>query len=170
MKLDAIIQKINTINWSTIKVTVNWSDSTFGNAEEIAANLRDLFSGDTELAMKAAHELWCSLSHQHSYITSAAVPAYDFLMMGLSQLDDSLKVEILDILVGFAVCTSDAFYDVSKRKPLDWEIELKNKLTGDIQTFKDLSLHGDESISYFAGRVVSYLDNEPTVDVPLRRS
>jgi len=155
--LDFILKKINDIDWFAIEVVVNWSDMTYGNAENISIYLKDLFSGNIDLAMEATHNLWCSLSHQHSYITSAALPAYDFLIIGLDELDDKVKVEILDIIMGLALCTCDESYESSKIEPQSWEIELKQKLMSDIQKFKDLSLNADEDISYFAERIVSYL-------------
>lgn len=144
-------------NWSAIDVTYNWSDSIHGNAEKISVYLQDLFSGDMNLAMKATHNLWCDLCHQHSYISSAALPAYDFLLEGLDKLNDKLKVEILDILLGFASCTSSVYYETANVKPLSWETELRQKLIGDIPKYKTLSINGDEDISYFAQKIVSNL-------------
>ena len=156
--MKSILRKIDNIDWFAIEVFVNWSDSTYGNAAEIAIYLKNLFSGNTDLALDAAHELWCSLCHQHSYITSAAVPAYDFLIAGLKELDDEIKVEILDILVGFAVCTCDTRYELSKKQPLNWEITLRQKLSDDIKLFQGLSSHVNEDISYFAEQIVSNLN------------
>ena len=43
-----------------------------------------------------------------------ALPACDVLMLGLQELDDELKVELLDIFLGFAVCTG-------RSAEADWE-------------------------------------------------
>jgi len=46
------------------------------------------------------------LCHQHAYVSSASLPALPFLLRALDQVEDTLKVEVLDILVGFAECTA----------------------------------------------------------------
>ena len=152
--LNLIISQINNIDWKNVPVTYNWSTETFGNAEKTAVDLCNLFSGNMDLAMDATHSLWCSLCHQHSHISSVALLAYDFIVKGLDELNDALKIEILDIILGFAVCTSDIYYKNTKREPLTWEIELKKKLVGDIQKFKVLSLSENQDISFFAGEIV----------------
>ena len=150
-----IVSRIDDICWETIDVTYNWSSEIFGNAKEIANNLHDLFSGDMDLAMTAAHNLWCRLSHQHSYVSSAALPAYDFLVVGLEELNERLKVEILDIILGFAICTNSAAYKEAEREPLPWEVELKQRLISDTHKFNALALSNNDDISYFANEIIS---------------
>ena len=135
---------------------INWSDfeTAYGSAKKIPAYLQDLFSGDMDLAIEATGWLWASLCHQHAYISSAALPSYDFLLAKLNDANDLLKVEILDIILGFAVCTHAEYYKTNKLAPQEWEIELKRKLLGDFDKFKALSLSQNEDISYFAGEIV----------------
>lgn len=102
---------------------IDWSqyETAYGNANQditdylnpskyipkVSSLLLNIFSDDKECAMKATHELWCGLCHQHSFVSSAALPAYDFLIYGLKNLDDDLKIEILDILMGFSICINE---------------------------------------------------------------
>ena len=52
-----------------------------GKTPSVPRSLWDLFSGDRERAIRATGDLWAGLCHQHAYISSAALPAYDFLMI-----------------------------------------------------------------------------------------
>lgn len=103
--------------------------------------------------MRAASDLWAGLCHQHAYISSAALPAYDFLMIALRELDDGLKVELLDIFLGFAVCTG-------RSAETDWERQLRDKLTSHLPVFAGLVSSENEDISYFSGRIVEELTGE----------
>ncbi|MEO0858078.1 MAG: hypothetical protein AAFY55_14630 [Bacteroidota bacterium] len=67
--------------------------------------LRRLALGEKSDALEASHNLWCGLCHQHAYVSSAAVPAFPFLMDVLRQCDAELRTELLDIIAGFVVCT-----------------------------------------------------------------
>jgi hypothetical protein len=132
---------------------VNWADfeTAYGNAEKtIPSSLKELFCNDTEIAMHATHELWCSLCHQHAYISTAALPAYDVLRIGLIDLSDKLKTEILDIFDGFVECTNKDYYEATRQFPRQWEIELRQKLVQDLHLFEYFAKHSDEVISHFA--------------------
>lgn len=121
-----------------------------GHTPSVPSSLRALFSGDHEAAMKATSDLWAGLCHQHAYVSSAALPAYDFLMLALRELDDGLKVELLDIFLGFAACTG-------RSAEADWEKQLREKLKADLPVFAGFTSSGNEDISYFAGRIVEEL-------------
>ena len=71
-----------------------------GQTPSVPHSLEKLFSGNWNKAMQAASDLWAGLCHQHAYISSAALPACGFLMIALRELDDELKVELLDIFLG----------------------------------------------------------------------
>jgi hypothetical protein len=146
-----IAEKIEKVNWADF-------ETAYGNAEKtIPFYLKNLFCQDTKIAMDATHQLWCSLCHQHAYISAAALPSYEILKIGLLQLDDKLKIELLDIFRGFSECTSDKYFIAIKRTPQNWERELKQKLIVDIDLFKELAKHTDEEISVFAYNVIEDL-------------
>ncbi len=81
-----ISEKILAIDWRDF-------DTANGNAAEnipyyvpngdgrgyvpgVARSLINLFSGDKKTALQASCDLWCSLCHQHSFVSSAALSAY----------------------------------------------------------------------------------------------
>ncbi|WP_316786817.1 hypothetical protein [Pedobacter frigiditerrae] len=147
----AITKQIDNINWSTF-------ETAYGNAEKTTPfYLKNLFCKDMEIAMDATHQLWCSLCHQHAFISSASLPSYDILKIGLLELDDLLKVELLDIFQGFAYCSSPTFSN-ALREP--WELQLREKLANDKQLFEDFTKHKDEVIVCFAERIIDALTNE----------
>jgi hypothetical protein len=146
-------EKIDKINWADF-------ETAYGNAEKtIPFYLKNLFCTDTEIAMDATHQLWCSLCHQHSYISTAALPSYEILKIGLLQLDNKLKIELLDIFQGFADCTSDKYFIAISQTPKPWEKELKEKLINDTTIFKELITSNDEGVSDFACALFSSLTN-----------
>lgn len=53
---------------------------------------------------------------------------------GLKILDDDLKVEILDILMGFSICTGEENHADS------WQGKLRSKLKEDMKYFQELCL------------------------------
>lgn len=146
-----IIEKIDSVNWADF-------ETAYGNAEHtIPFYLKNLFCSDTKIAMNATHQLWCSLCHQHAYISTAALPSFDILKIGLLELDDNLKIELLDIFQGFSICTSDKYFVMIERKPQNWEQELKQKLILDIDLFNKLAKHINEDIAVFASSIVEDL-------------
>ena len=144
---------------------IDWSqyETAYGNAAKdiphfqcgftpsVPGSLWALFSGDHERAMQATSDLWAGLCHQHAYVSSAALPAYDFLIIGLKELDDSLKVELLDIFLGFAVCTARFSTDAL------WPRQLRDKLEADLPVFTSLIPSANEDIAYFSERIVAEL-------------
>ena len=76
-----------------------------------------------------------------SFISSAALPAYDILFYGLQNLDDELKVEILDIIMGFAICLPKSSSNIS------WTGQLRAKLEKDKSCFETLTAHTNEGIA-----------------------
>lgn len=143
--------KIDSIPWSEY-------ETAYGNAAEegefknVPENLRRLFSGDKEAAMQATHHLWCGLCHQHAYVSSAALPAYGFLLHGLNVLDDDLKVELLDILLGFARCTAGMSADES------WQGQLKAGLMEYKAYFRTLTSHENEDIAAFSAELCEEIE------------
>lgn len=146
-----IESKIDSINWADF-------ETAYGNAENtIPFYLKNLFCSDTSIAMHATHQLWCSLCHQHAFVSTAALPSYDILKIGLLQLNDELKIELLDIFKGFSECTCEKY--LTPRTARDWEQEIRHKLISDIKLFEDLAKHSDEGISSFAVEIVDSLKN-----------
>ncbi len=153
-----IRNEIKNIDWSQY-------ETAYGNANQnipeylnqskyipkVPSLLLDLFSEDKEHAMKATHYLWCSLCHQHGFVSSAALPAYDFLIYGLKNLEDNLKIEILDILLGFSICTAGVNLTDS------WQGKLRSKLKEDMGYFQELALSTNEEILSFAESIIEYL-------------
>ena len=149
-----ISEKILAIDWHDY-------DTAYGNAAEdvpdyisakvcipnVAQSLLNLFSDNKKAALQASHDLWCDLCHQHSFISSAALPAYDILFYGLQNLDDELKVEILDIIMGFAICLPKSSSNIS------WTGQLRAKLEKDKSYFETLTAHTNEDIAVFAQNI-----------------
>ncbi len=146
-------EKIDTINWAEF-------ETAYGNAEKtIPFYLKNLFCIDIEIALDATHQLWCSLCHQQVSISTAALPSYEILKIGLLQLDDKIKIELLDIFQGFSECTSDKYFTSIKIEISDWEVKIKQKLFRDIKMFEELTLHSDEVISSIATNIFDSLIN-----------
>lgn len=96
---EQILEEIESVDWRNY-------ETAYGKADNIPRHLRDLILGDAELSLNACHELWCSLCHQHAYISSAAEPAYPFLRYALKNSNKKLAIELLDLFAGFSVCSS----------------------------------------------------------------
>ena len=99
-----IEQRINDIDWLQYQ-------TAYGPAEATPGLLYTLASDDLNAALSASHDLWCSLCHQHAYLSSAALPSYPILFQILQQAKDELKIEILDILYGFTKCSHPDFFN-----------------------------------------------------------
>ncbi len=69
----------------------------------------------------------------------------------LRELDDELKVELLDIFQGFAVYTERFSSDAS------WPLQLREKLKADLPVFTAVSGSKNEDTAYFAGSIVESL-------------
>ncbi len=159
METSVLYKMIDEIDWSQY-------ETAYGNAAQdiphfqvgktpgVPSSLWALFSGDRERAMAAASDLWAGLCHQHAYVSSAALPAYDFLMIALKELDDDLKVELLDIFQGFAVCTERFSSDAL------WPRQLREKLKADRPIFAALAESENEDIAYFTESILQSLDQE----------
>ena len=124
-----------------------------GKTPSVPSSLWALFSGNRERAMQAAGDLWAGLCHQHAYVSSAALPACDFLILALQEADDKLKVELLDIFLGFAACTG-------RSAETDWEKQLRDKLTSHLPVFAGLVSSGNEDIACFSERILEELTKE----------
>jgi len=153
-KIEDIRKEIDKIDW------LQYENEYIKTAEK----LKNLFDKDKKVVLDATHKLWCSLCHQYAYVIHSALPAYDFLMYGLLNLDDYVKVEILDILRGFASCTNHHVYVATS-----WKYQLREKLRGDYTIFQKLSTHSDEDISGLANDICEALDNSLQNDENLEK-
>ena len=91
--------KISPFDWASYH-------TAYGRADKVAAQLLNLASPEKEKAMNATHDLWCGLCHQHVQIGSAALPAMPFILEVLDIASEALSVEILDLLLGFALVSN----------------------------------------------------------------
>ncbi len=90
------------IDWSTYS-------TAYGSAEPVPGWLFDLRYAELEDAERAGHNLWASLCHQKGQLASAVLPALPFLFEFLPHVAEILQIEIVDILDGFACCSSPLF-------------------------------------------------------------
>ena len=156
MTTEELYKRIAEIDWSQYETAYgNAAKDTphfqAGQIPSVPRSLWALFSGNHERAMKATSDLWAGLCHQHAFVSSAALPAYDFLMTGLKELDDELKVELLDIFLGFAVCTARFSTDAL------WPRQLRDKLKADLPVFSSLVSSTNEDVAYFSECIVKEL-------------
>lgn len=158
-----IKQQITSIDWSQYETAygnaakdmpydVPYGDSC-GSMPKVEQALLDLFADERETALKASHDLWCELCHQHAYLSSAALPAFDFLFYALEHLGVELQVELLDIFYGFAVCSSN--HDATG----SWRGQLQAKLMERKMYFQRLAGCPEEELAAFAGLIVEALDS-----------
>ncbi|WP_131818104.1 hypothetical protein [Planctopirus hydrillae] len=141
-------RRLDDIDWAHFQ-------TAYGRADDVPAELLRLASSDHCTAMEATHKLWCGLCHQHAYVSSAALPALPFILEVLDSANDELTVEILDILTGFAICSTLGPKGAS---PNEWERNLRDKLRNELPRFTVLTSHGNEEIAGFAERIVENLN------------
>jgi len=137
--------------------TVDWRlvETAYGSAQNVPALLARLAGADHAAAMAASHDLWCALCHQHAYVSSAALPALPALISALDQANEDLAVEILDILKGFAVCTS------LTAKNEAWMNMLRTRLQEQRPRFLVLAQSKNELIAGFAFDIADNLRFPP---------
>jgi hypothetical protein len=143
---DSFRQRLEVIDWRNY-------GTAYGPAVKVPAQLMQLASGEHKAAMAASHDLWCGLCHQHAYVSSAALPALPFLLETLDHADEPLTVEILDILLGFAVCTGPQLVKNAHM----WAAQLREELRRETPRVQILSLHPNEEIADFSGRITEEL-------------
>jgi len=138
----ALSDRVNSIDWPKFK-------TAYGNASFIPQQLNVLESGSQQEQLKAAHELWCGLCHQHSFISSAAEPALPILLSLINDVPEKVQVEIMDILLGFSVCSLS-----------DEELFHKNirvNLKSNTALFTTLKNHSNEVVASFATEILECL-------------
>jgi hypothetical protein len=161
-------ERLSAIEWSNYK-------TAYGNAADqhllatsdgketsrwgsVAEQLYELAANDEAKAIEASHHLWCCLCHQHAYVSSAALPAMPFLLEVLERAGEQLKIEILDILTGFARCSR------AVENQTDWIRELRARLLIERPRFEALAKHPNEEIAEWAEGILAEL--EPSANDP----
>ena len=133
---------------------VKWQDyeTAYGNAAVVERQLRNLVSSDHDTAMTATHDLWCGLCHQHAYVSSAALPACPLLLEVFDATTDLIRVELMDIFLGFVSCTHP------QHTTLDWQYELHALMTAELPRFRELANHSNSDIVDFAELILESFD------------
>ncbi len=126
--------------------SVSWSEyeTAYGNASVVSDQLLRLASSDHEAAIATTHELWCGLCHQHAYVSSAALPACPFLLEVFDATNDLIRVELLDIFLGFVSCTHP------KHATVDWQRQLHATMLDELPRFREHTKHTNSDIVAFA--------------------
>ena len=124
---------------------ISWEDffTAYGTASDVPSYIERLFSSDFSIAKPASHQLWCGLCHQHAFVSSAALPALPFLIIALNQASDDLKIEILDIILGFAKCSK---FQLSQ----DWAVKLREELLKELGFFEVLAKSENSEVAEFS--------------------
>ncbi|MCX6952433.1 MAG: hypothetical protein NTV51_09745 [Verrucomicrobia bacterium] len=142
-KSPLIVDEMARIDWLGFS-------TAYGAPDTVSPDLRLLLFGSQRQALAAAHRLWCGLCHQHAYVSSAAEPALRFLLIGLKESNDLLRVEILDILLGFVVC-----YDPA----VPFSVRILAEMKGEKTFLADLQQSSDKEVAEFARSICGALDN-----------
>jgi hypothetical protein len=152
---------------------IDWSQfrTAYGVATDVPAQLQRLRSYDHVEAMAASHDLWCGLCHQHVQMGSAALPALPFLLEVFETAAEQLKVEILDILMGFALGSNPSRLEQyaqtlgQGREPQEpWIAQVRSLLVAQAPRFISLRNDANPEIADFARSVLEELrDADPSI-------
>ncbi|UJR86857.1 hypothetical protein [Sandaracinus amylolyticus] len=163
----ALSERLAAIDWSQFSTAYGRADqphaferrdgSPAGRWGSIPEQLARLWSDDRRAALEVTHHLWCSLCHQHAYVSSAALPALPFLLEALDGADDAFSVELLDIAAGIAVCARTG----SAAPAGPWLEELRAALLRERARFERLATSAGQDVASFAQRIVADLDAMP---------
>lgn len=163
MEKAQIMQQIAAVDWSRY-------ETAYGNAAQdipyyvpigdergympkVARSLEELLAEERTVALRASHDLWCGLCHQHAQVASAALPAFAILWEALQTVSDEVKVEILDIFYGFALCTA------GETSTAAWPGQLHAELMTHQADLERLLQHEHEEIAAFAQNILEALDS-----------
>jgi hypothetical protein len=135
---------------------IDWAahGTAYGPAYRVPEWLWDLRFGHPHLAEEGGHMLWCSLCHQKGQLADAAEPALPFLLEFLPHVASPLQCEILDMLDGFAACSSPRFgYPASGHHS-----RIREKLREAIALIATFADHEDADARYFVQRTLAELE------------
>jgi hypothetical protein len=146
---------------------IAWGDfgTAYGPAMMVPDQLRRLAGSDREDALAAGFDLCSGLCHQHVQVGSAALPALPFLLEVLDSADREMAVQLLDILVGFALGVNrrrSVEYQLrlgrtEPRPEKQWITDLRAAMIAELPRFEGLAASSDETIARFAGRILAEL-------------
>ncbi|WP_435263825.1 hypothetical protein [Tenacibaculum sp. nBUS_03] len=147
---EQILKQINDIDWENF-------ETAYGNAHRTIPNyLKSIYCEDIKIALEATHQLWCSLCHQHAYISSASLPAYEIIRNRLIGCNEKLKVELLDIMLGFASCAKDKTDDKKYNELIS---QMKIKIVKDKGIFEKYTQNQNDDIKEFAELITEQIKN-----------
>jgi hypothetical protein len=158
-------ERLDAIAWG------NFS-TAYGPAVKVPDQLRRLAGVDRKAALNATHELWCGLCHQHVQVGSAALPALPFLLEVLDTADRDMIVELLDILLGFAIGSNrqravdfqQALGRIEIAPEEQWVADLRAALLKEQPRFRRLGASHDEDVADFAARIMAELGEQPDAE------
>jgi hypothetical protein len=151
-------ERLNAVPWSQY-------GTAYGPAVKVPGQLKRLASPNHTEAMEASHELWCGLCHQHVQVGCAASPALPFILEVLDTANRDLTVELLDILLGFAIGVSrkrtvEFHRAVGRGDPAadpTWVLNLRSALNRQLPRFASLATSPDAEVANFAACIVREL-------------
>lgn len=153
--------------------SISWADyhTAYGPAVDTPNQLLRLAGADRKAALDATHELWCGLCHQHVQVGTAAGPALPILLDVLNTADRELTVELLDILLGFAIGSNRqrtiefqrSSGQVDIEPEAQWLADLRHALLAEMPRFEQLASAMDEEIAGFAKLIIEELNAIPDV-------
>ncbi len=139
-------EELARVDWAAFR-------TAYGPAVLVPNCLVTLLEGDEQAALEVTHDLWCGLCHQHAYVSSAALPAFRFLMRALASANPQLTIELLDIILGLATVPLTEFgVDVDA-----FTAALRGEMTVQIPAFEAFATHDDEEIRRMAVAIVDGL-------------
>jgi hypothetical protein len=156
-------------DWQTRLNAVDWPrfHTIYGVADKVPEQIERLYSPDEATALSAAGDLLAGLCRQQVQISSAALPAFPFLMEMLPSASESVTVEILDILVGFAITTDPVRMRqfasaVGKRRmpPPGWVQELRGELQMALPRIAAYVTHENPTIAESAKKFVDEMGKD----------
>ena len=145
-----ILKQIDDIDWGNF-------ETAYGTAEKtIPPYLKNIYCEDAKIALEATHQLWCSLCHQHAYISSASLPAYEIIKNRLIECNQELKIELLDIILGFATCSNHKTEVMQYQKLIS---KMKIKILKDKMIFEEYTKNENKEIKEFAELIIEQIEN-----------
>ncbi|MEO0588075.1 MAG: hypothetical protein AAF078_10590, partial [Planctomycetota bacterium] len=133
--------------------------------------IQRLLSSDNDAAVDAARYLCSGLCHQHVEVSSASLPVLPFLLERLDTADEVLEVEILDILLGFAIGVSRVrtrSYQLrflgrtSVTAEPGWLTQLRTELNEQRSRLETYLCRDSSTLAEFARDILAELDEQPT--------
>ncbi len=158
-------------DWQVRLRAVDWPlfHTIYGVATKVPKQIERLRSPDEGVALSGAADLRAGLCHPRVQIASAALPALPFILEALSSASDKVAVEILEVLVSFAITTDPARMRqfasaVGKRRmpQPEWVGELRKALRTALPRIGEYAAHENSTISELAAMFVEEMGKDAT--------